>query len=142
MIRGIIAIALFLLFSGCDFEVPGADQKFGKQNFVSAISIIELHKIRNGEYPENLKELEFLGDWDGIWLSAVRYEKEKDKDGYNLFLERGWTGKPNLEFSIEFKQGLGIKKTNVKWVKNETQPLSLQHSDLSLRKGNINLVLF
>ncbi len=114
MYKAIAGIILILSLSGCDFEIPGADEKFGTQNFVSAISIIELHKLRNGEYPDSLKELEFLGDWDGIWLSAVRYEK--NGNGYNLYLERGWAGKPNLDFSVKFKTGLGIKETNVKWI--------------------------
>jgi len=109
----LVAILVSAL-AACNFEVPGADQTFGRQNFVSAVAIIELHKLRNGKYPENLKELEFLGDWDQIWLSSVRYEK--NGDGYNLYLERGWVGKPTLEFPVKFKQGLGIKNTNVKWV--------------------------
>lgn len=113
MYRAIIFVAFLAVLSGCDFGVPGADQKFGNQNFVSAISIIELHKLRNGSYPSILKDLEFLGDWDAIWLSAVRYEK--NGDGYNLFLERGWVGKPTLEFPEKFKKGLGIIETNVKW---------------------------
>jgi len=113
MNRYVLILLFMSVLSACDFEVPGADKKFGTQNFVSAVSIIELHKLRNGEYPESLKDLEFLGDWDGIWLSAVRYEKSGD--GYNLFLERGWAGKPSLEFPVKFKQGLGIKDSNVKW---------------------------
>jgi len=107
-------IILVLLISGCDFPVEIMDNKFGKQNFVSAISIIELHKTRNGFYPENLDELEFLGGWDQIWLSAVKYEKVDN--GYNLYTERGWIGKPKLEFDIKFKQGLGIQKSNIKWI--------------------------
>ena len=103
MYKIIITTFFLLLLSSCDFEIPGADKQFGTQNFVSAISIIELHKLRNKEYPTNLKELEFLGDWDGIWLSAVRYEK--NGDGYNLYLERGWAGKPSLEFPEKFKNG-------------------------------------
>ncbi len=108
-----VIIVLLGFLSGCNIEVPGADEKFGTQNFVSAVSIIELHKLRNGAYPESLEELEFLGEWDGIWLSAVRYEKSGD--GYNLYLERGWAGKPSLEFPVKFKQGLGIKQSNVTW---------------------------
>jgi hypothetical protein len=114
MNKVLVTIFVFIVVSGCEFELPGADQTFGTQNFVSAISIIELHNIRNGEYPNNLKELEFLGDWDGIWLSAVRYEK--NGSGYNLYLERGWVGKPSLEFPLKFKTGLGIKETNIKWI--------------------------
>lgn len=115
MFRCFLTALLFISLSGCDFEVPGADEKFGKQNFVSAVSVIELHKLRNGEYPNSLHVLEFLGDWDSIWLSAVRYEK--NGEGYNLFIERGWVGKPTLEFPVKFKNGLGIQETNVKWLK-------------------------
>ena len=114
MKKYIFTVLVILSISGCNFEVPGADEKFGTQNFVSAVSLIELHKTRNGEYPTSLDELEFLGDWDGIWLTAVKYEKSQN--GYNLYLERGWAGKPSLEFPIKFKQGLGIQKTNIKWI--------------------------
>lgn len=41
MFKTIISIVLAVTLLGCDFEVPGADEKFGKQNFVSAVSIIE-----------------------------------------------------------------------------------------------------
>jgi len=110
----IFSVLIALSISGCNFDVSGADEIFGTQHFVSAVSLIELHKTRNGEYPESLAELEFLSDWDGIWLTAVKYEKSAN--GYDLYLERGWAGKPSLEFPIKFKQGLGIQKTNVKWV--------------------------
>ncbi|TDO98956.1 hypothetical protein [Marinomonas balearica] len=109
----IASLILIGVLSGCDFGIPEADEKFGTQNFVSAVSIIELHKLRNGEYPKDLDDLEFLGDWDGIWLSAVRYER--NGDGYNLYLERGWSKKPSLEFPVKFKKGLGIKESNVTW---------------------------
>lgn len=104
------------LLSGCNIEVPGADKAFGNQNFVSAISMIEMHKLRHGQYPQSLSELEFLGDWDGIWLSAVRYEP--NGEGYNLFVERGWAGKPNLKYPERFKHGLGIIESNVTWQVN------------------------
>jgi hypothetical protein len=107
-------ILVAILITGCDSLFPGADKKFGKQNFVSAISLIELHKVRNDAYPDSLKNLQYLGDWDGIWLSAVRYEKVQG--GYNLFVERGWVGKPDLKFPIGFKKGLGLKESNVEWL--------------------------
>jgi len=113
MSRFFVAVIAMVLLSGCDVAVPAADNKFGKQNFVSAVALIELHKRRNGNYPETLGELEFLGDWDQIWLSAVRYEK--NGNGYNLYVERGWVGTPNLELPVKFKQGLGINETNVTW---------------------------
>jgi len=108
------SIILLLTLSGCKFEVPQMDEKFGKQNFVSAVSMIELHKTRYGAYPDSIKDLKYLGDWDAIWLSAVRYEKVEG--GYNLYVERGWVGTPSLELPAGFKQGLGIRESNVKWV--------------------------
>ena len=120
MHKVVIGIIFLMILSGCDFEIPAlseADHRFGKQHFVSAVSIIELHKLRNGRYPTSLQELEFLGDWDAIWLAAVRYEKVDE--GYHLFLERGWMNKPSLEFPIKFKQGLGILKTNIKWSQSD-----------------------
>ena len=105
-----------VLLSACDFEFPGfpgADEKFGKQNFVSAVSLIELHKVRNDEYPDSLSELEYLGYWDGIWISAVRYEK--NGDGYNLYVVRGWMKEPSLEIPEGFRRGLGLRESNVTW---------------------------
>lgn len=115
----LIAIVLLLsLLLGCNLEIPEADKKFGTQHFASAVATIELHKLRNGAYPESLKDLEFLGDWDAIWISTVRYEL--NGDGYNLYLERGWIGKASLEFPVKFKQGLGIKESNVRWAESQT----------------------
>lgn len=115
LVRYALILIIMLSLAGCKFTVPGADQQFGKQNFVSAVALIELHKLRYGKYPDSLQDLKFLGDWDNIWLSAVKYKKVAD--GYNLYVERGWMNKPNLSFPVEFKHGLGIRGTNVKWTK-------------------------
>ncbi|MDF1821352.1 MAG: hypothetical protein P1U64_07265 [Alcanivoracaceae bacterium] len=108
-----LAMSGALLLSGCDMPVPMADETFGRQNFVSAVALIELHKTRTGDYPASLDQLQYLGDWDQLWLSAVRYEKQPD--GYNLFIERGWANEPDLSFPPDFKRGLGIRETNVAW---------------------------
>ena len=114
MRTGILTLAVFLL-SGCDFEITGGvDQKFGDQHFKSAISAVELHKTRTGGYPDTLDDLEYLGDWDLIWVNSVRYEKAGD--GYNLFIERGWMGEPSLELPIGYRRGLGLLDSNVVWI--------------------------
>ncbi|WP_105189106.1 hypothetical protein [Pseudoalteromonas sp. T1lg48] len=118
MHKCLLGVLVIFYLTGCDLRVPGADEQFGQQNFVSAVALIELHKVRHGRYPTTLNELEFLGDWDGIWLGAVRYERYAD--GYNLYVERGWVGTPDLAFSSRFKQGLGIRKTNVRWLEDVT----------------------
>ena len=112
-----VAIVLLLMWlPGCDFPLLTANEKFGKQNFLSAVSLIELHKVRTNSYPADLTKLMYLGDWDGIWLSGVRYELADD--GYNLYVERGWGGKPDLELPVDFKKGLGLRDSNIRWLKD------------------------
>jgi hypothetical protein len=89
-----------------------ADSQFGDQNFKSAIALIELHRVRFGSYPERLSDLKFTGQWDQIWMSAVKYTKLKD--GYELDLVRGWVGTPDLAYPPEFWQGLGLRRSNVR----------------------------
>ena len=90
-----------------------ANQKFGDQHFKTAISLIELHKIRNGEYPVTLDSLKYIGDWDNIIFGSVKYKKLDE--GYELNLINGWMGKPeNLNYPDDFWKGLGIFKSNLK----------------------------
>ncbi len=115
MINIRIAILLMALgLSGCDALdslTAGTDATFGDQHFKSAISAIELHKIRNGSYPETLRDLEYLGEWDEIWMNAVKYEKVAG--GYNLYVARGWISPPDLIYPEPFFRGLGLVETNV-----------------------------
>lgn len=105
------ALVLALALSGCDFQKE-ADAKFGDQHFKTAISLIELHKVRSGSYPAALDDIQFTGDWDAIALSSVEYIKLQS--GYELNVTRGWVGTPSLTYSKEFWQGLGLRKSNLK----------------------------
>jgi hypothetical protein len=96
---------------GCGQFRRSADIQFGDQNFKSAVALIELYKVRYGTYPNRLSDITFTGQWDQIWMSAVRYEKLSD--GYELDLVRGWVGTPELSYPPEFWRGLGVRKTNV-----------------------------
>lgn len=90
-----------------------ANEQFGDQHFKTAIALIELHKIREGNYPPSLDSLKYLGDWDKIIFSSVKYKK-LDK-GYELNLTNGWIGKPeNLKYPDEFWNGLGVRKSNLR----------------------------
>ena len=40
------------------------DRKFGDQHLKTAVALIELHKVRYGEYPETLDDLTYTGEWD------------------------------------------------------------------------------
>jgi hypothetical protein len=107
-------LLICLLFSSllsCKFQEE-ADAKFGDQHFKTVIALIELHKVRNGAYPERLKDLQFTGDWDAIALNSVEYKKIEG--GYELNVVRGWVGRPTLVYPPEFWRGLGVLKSNFK----------------------------
>lgn len=103
------AAASFLL-GGCEMKQQ-ADAKFGDQNFKTAIALIELYHVRHGVYPESLQDLDFVGDWDALAISAVSYQRLAD--GYELNLVRGWVGKPSLAYPDGFWSGLGVRRSNV-----------------------------
>jgi len=113
-ITRVLIIALLsavVALSGCAFQKE-ADRKFGDQHFKTAVSLIELHKIRFGEYPASLQDLKFVGEWDLIALNNVEYKRLDN--GYELNVTRGWVGKPALQYPPEFWQGLGLVKSNMK----------------------------
>jgi len=104
-------LAVAIVFSACAFQHE-TDRKFGDQHFKTAIALIELHKIRFGEYPASLNDLKFTGEWDAIALNGVAYKRMDN--GYELNSVRGWVGKPDLKYPPEFWRGLGLVKSNVK----------------------------
>ncbi|WP_207652851.1 hypothetical protein [Anaeromicrobium sediminis] len=113
----VIAIVLMcmILMAGCfpKMFTEKGDAKFGDQHFKTAIALIELHKVRNSNYPDELRDLEYLGDWDKMIFNTVEYHKLEE--GYELNLKEGWIGMPeSLEYPEEFWKGLGLKKSNMK----------------------------
>jgi hypothetical protein len=108
-LAGIAILSFFL--GGCDFQKE-ADAKFGDQHFKTAISLVELHKVRTGAYPQKLENLTFTGDWDAIALNSVEYKLLPT--GYELNVTRGWVGQPQLVYPKEFWVGLGLVKSNLK----------------------------
>ena len=118
-------VVFLLLLTGCEFLFQdGADEKIGARNFKSASALIELHNVRNGIYPNTLDQLEYLGDWDAIWHGAVNYTKTED--GYNLFVERGWVGKPELSLFRSFREGLGLRDSRILWIEWLTRAETLK----------------
>ena len=116
LILGVVA-SLFLV--GCDFQKQ-ADAKFGDQNFKTAIALIELHKVRYGAYPETLKDIRYAGDWDAIGTNSVEYKRMGN--GYELNINRGWVGKPDLSYPPDFWHGLGIISSNVGGLSGDKAP--------------------
>ncbi len=86
----------------------GIDNKFGDQHLKTAVALIELYKVRYGRYPDSLRDLKFLGDWDQIVLYTVAYFPSPDRKAYYVEVTRGWMGKPNLTVSDEFWKGTGF----------------------------------
>jgi hypothetical protein len=102
---------LLLAVLSCNLQKE-ADAKFGDQHFKTAIALIELHKIRFGEYPKDLNDLKFVGEWDRIIYSSVEYIRLEG--GYELNISRGWVARPELEYPPDFWKGLGLIRSNVK----------------------------
>ena len=100
-----------------DLEVTIADQEFKK-----AIAYIELHKIRNGEYPSTLDSLKFINRMDSSFLHSVEYIHMDSV--YSLNLTRQiHVGKkvqssnlPGIKgnYPDKFWQGLGCVESNLK----------------------------
>jgi hypothetical protein len=88
-----------------------AVEQFADQAFKTAIAHVEVYKLRHGEYPKDLGDLDFLGEWDRNTMRGVVYERLPD--GYELDLSFV-TGKPHLEYPPAFWNGLGLKKSNVR----------------------------
>ncbi len=105
-----MSLLILISVSACEFQKQ-ADAKFGDQHFKTAIALIELHHTRYGTYPESLKDLKYLGDWDSIAIPSVEYKRLDE--GYELNLINGWVGKPTLSYPPEFWHGLGIRSSNV-----------------------------
>lgn len=90
-----------------------ANSVFGDQHFKTAISLIELHKLRVGEYPIELNRIKYLGTFDSAIFGYVKYKKLDE--GYQLDLLNSYMGRPvDLKYPEDFWKGLGIKKSNLK----------------------------
>ena len=116
LITGIVVVSLLIVCLGTYFVVrsivdsgitKGPDNLFGDQHLKTAVALIDLHKVRYGEYPETLADLKFSGQWDLAGLQSVAYYPNAERTAYYLEVQRGWVGKPSLEMPEEFWQGTG-----------------------------------
>lgn len=111
MHRALIILAATLSLSACDpmSMMPGNQTAFADQGFKTAIALVELHRIRNGEYPQSLDALEYTGDWDPIHYQFVSYKRLEG--GYGLNVATNMAEK--LDYPADFFSGLGLVATNV-----------------------------
>lgn len=100
-----------LLLTGCDTPdmMPGDQTAFVDQGFKSAIAAVEVYRLRHGDYPESLDELEFTGDWFPIHSRFVRYRRIGD--GYEIRVDED--AADQLAYPEAFFSGLGLVQTNV-----------------------------
>jgi hypothetical protein len=89
----------------------GPDNMFGDQWLKTSVALIELHKLRYGQYPDTLRDLKFTGQWDQAALQSVRYYPNADHTRYYVEVESGWVGKPDLEIPAEFWRGTGYSSS-------------------------------
>jgi hypothetical protein len=83
-----------------------------EESFHRAISLIEMHKVRFGDYPENLSVsgvIQYLVSDDLKVTQAVQYQKVES--GYELNI--GAEDSIQIRLPRGFWQGLGLLKTNV-----------------------------
>jgi len=92
----------------------GPDAAFGDQHLKTVVALLELHRVRTGEYPAKLVGLKYPGAWDQIALNSVRYCPAADRKSYFVEVTRGWIGKPTLTFPADFWTGTGYRASLVK----------------------------
>ncbi|HKV51244.1 MAG TPA: Clp protease N-terminal domain-containing protein [Gemmatimonadaceae bacterium] len=84
---------------------PIVEAEVTDQQFKTAIALVELHRLRFGEYPASLQDLQFLGYHDRAMLHRVKYERLAE--GYALEVDA-----TPPEYPPEFWRGVGIRRPN------------------------------
>ena len=107
VIVGVVGIFLIIHYVGASGITRPIDNKFGDQHLKTTVALVELHRLRYGRYPQSLRELHFIGEWDRIALNSVRYYTTPDGGKYYIEVEHGWMGKPVLDYPPEFWQSTG-----------------------------------
>ncbi len=107
----VLAIFIFGIYKIIDSGITGPlDNKFGDQYLKTVVSLVEMHKLRNGTYPDSLSELKYVGDWDRIGIQNVNYYTNCVHTKYYVEVTRGWAAKPKLVMEVEFWQGTGYSE--------------------------------
>ncbi len=108
VLSAVLAVSVASFISADPTE--GIDRKFGDQHLKTAVALIELHKVRYGEYPATLDELRYTGEWDALTLQSVEYTPNAGRTEYHVEVERGWARKPELETPPGFWRGTGYSE--------------------------------
>lgn len=96
-----------------------AQKMLADQELKKAIAYIELHKLRNGNYPNALSELKFLSAMDSSLFNSIEYTRFDSVYELNIKTEFASSDGEEkkeipLKYPPEFWKGLGCVKSNVK----------------------------
>src|SRR5690348_12662455 len=99
--------------------MSNAQQMMADWQFKSSIAQIELHKLRNGRYPNSLSELRFLSAMDSSMIRSIDYTRLDSVYELNLkpeffALQGEGIRQIELKYPAEFWAGLGCVKSNLK----------------------------
>lgn len=86
--------------------------------FKIALGLIEIHKMRTGEYPNDLYELCCLNRFDSVAIRKVSYQKFGGRYILNILPEMDFfsgdsVGFCDFRYPDEFWNGLGIIESNL-----------------------------
>jgi hypothetical protein len=124
-----LTFTVFVIVSSCipdrvkekvNESMANAQGMLADQEFKKAIAHIELHKLRNGSYPESLKDLQFLNVMDSSMFSYVEYTRLDSAYELNIkmqvvsFSDEKNGKEVQLKYPPEFWKGLGCVRSNVK----------------------------
>lgn len=98
-------------------QMKKMQEMLADQNFKYAIAHIEVYKLRHGEYPPSLNQLEYLSQMDSGLYQFVQYtrldtayELDVHYDIVSPFEKTQSEG--SLHYPAEFWKGLGCVKSN------------------------------
>jgi len=107
LLCGAIGVTVIVAVARSGITRP-IDNMFGDQHLKTVVALVELHKVRFGEYPRTLSDLRFTGEWDAIHIQSVSYCAADDRRSYYVGVTRGWAFKPDATQSPDFWRGTGF----------------------------------
>ena len=124
----IVMASFILLMTACipenikekiNHEMGNAQVMMADWEFKKAIGNIELHKLRNGHYPNSLADLKFVSPMDSSIFANVEYTRLDSVYELNIkmkfvSLDGEETGAIKLNYPTDFWQGLGCIRSNTK----------------------------
>lgn len=107
LLCGVIGVVAIVVVARSGITRP-IDNVFGDQHLKTVVALVELHKVRFGEYPRALSDLRFTGEWDAVHIASVAYCPADDRRSYHVEVTRGWAFKPDITPSPEFWRHTGF----------------------------------